>query len=365
VIDIRNLDITLGEFNLRQINLRIPEGAYFVILGPTGAGKTVLLECIVGLHQPDAGQIFLNQQEVTLLKPEERRLSYVPQDYCLFPHLTAYENIAFGMRSAKMPAAVIAETVARLAGMLHITALLRRRPLTLSGGEKQRVALARALAVRPRVLLLDEPMAAVDERTREEMCEELKALQREFGTTTIHVSHNFEETLAVADLIGIFQDGRIVQVGDPRTVFHQPVSEFVADFTGARNILRGEVKAAGNGAVFHLDDLRLRVDGACPGPATLVVRPESIRLLADAASDENRLCGAVVRMVDKGPTYKIDVATGAVSWVLLASKREAADLALAPGRPVTLDIPPSAIHLIPAEDQALPPSPILLESVMP
>ena len=159
---IERLSIRLGEFDLRDISLEVREGEYFVLLGPTGTGKTVLVECIAGLHRPKSGRIFLNGRDITDLPPEERGIAYVPQDYALFPNLTAFENIAFGLRVRKFPEAMVRQKVQELAEWLGITYLLHRLPLTLSGGEKQRVALARALAVEPKVLLLDEPLAAVD-----------------------------------------------------------------------------------------------------------------------------------------------------------------------------------------------------------
>jgi molybdate/tungstate transport system ATP-binding protein len=203
MLRVERLSIRLGEFDLRNISLEVREGEYFVLLGPTGTGKTVLVECIAGLHRPKSGRIFLNGRDITDLPPEERGIGYVPQDYALFPNLTAFENIAFGLRVRKFPEAMVRRKVQELAEWLGITYLLHRLPLTLSGGEKQRVALARALAVEPKVLLLDEPLAAVDEQTRERLCRELKAIQRQTGATFVHVSHNFEETLAVADRIGV------------------------------------------------------------------------------------------------------------------------------------------------------------------
>lgn len=354
VIEVRDLAITLGEFALHEIRMLVPEGEYFVVLGPTGAGKTVLLECIVGLHQPAAGSVHLDGRDVTALRPEERNVSYVPQDYCLFPHMTVRDNIAFGMRLRHWPAERLEQKTQHLADLLHITPLLARRPLTLSGGEKQRAALARALAIEPRVLLLDEPLAAVDERTRERLCDELKAVQRELGTTTIHVSHNFEETLAVADRIGIFHRGRIMQVGTPHEVFHQPANRFVAEFTRSENLVPGRVVQEGERPHFVTDGLRLPIPAAREGPACLVVRPEELRLHGPGAlAGDGRVAGQVARTVDKGALVKVLVKAGEADWSVLVPTRIARELQLAPGGAVVLEVPADAIHVL-VDDEGPP-----------
>ena len=349
VIQVRDLSITLGEFSLKSIYLRVEEGEYFVILGPTGAGKTVLVECIVGLHAPDAGSVLLDGNDVTSLRPEHRNVAYVPQDYCLFPNMTVARNIGFGLRLRKRPEAEIDLRVAELARMLHIEGLLGRHPLTLSGGEKQRVALARALAIEPRVLLLDEPLAAVDERTRERLCEELKAVQRELGTTTIHVSHNFEETLAVADHIGVFDDGVIRQIGTPFEVFHRPGDEFVASFVGCENIIEGHADVTENGSLFLTETLRLAVDTSYHGRARMVIRPECLRLAPGIADDlENALPARVARVVDKGPMLKAYVNAAGHEWAVLLSPHEARETRMAAGAELRLTAPREHIHIIPA-----------------
>ncbi len=348
VIQVQGLSITLGEFSLKSIDLRVEEGEYFVILGPTGAGKTVLVECIVGLHAPDAGRVLLDGNDVTDLRPEHRKVAYVPQDYCLFPNMTVARNIGFGLRIRKRPEAEIDRRVAELARMLHIEGLLGRHPLTLSGGEKQRVALARALAIEPRVLLLDEPLAAVDERTRERLCDELKTVQRELGTTTIHVSHNFEETLAVADHIGVFDDGVIRQVGTPFEVFHRPADEFVARFVGCENIIEGHVGAAQDGSVFTTDTLKLEVDTEYHGNVRMVIRPDCLRLGPEPADDvENTMPARVVRVVDKGPLLKAYVEAAGRQWAVSLSAHEALEAGVATGSELAMTAPREHVHIIP------------------
>lgn len=351
MIETRQLGLRLGEFELRDINLRVEEGEYFVILGPTGAGKTVLVECIVGLHAPETGSVWLDGRNVTHLKPEERHLGYVPQDYALFPHLTVRQNIEFGLHLRRVPPQERERRVEGLVELLGIGPLLSRHPLTLSGGEKQRVALARALVVEPRALLLDEPLAAVDEQTRERLCVELRNLQRQTGTTIVHVSHNFEETLALADRIAIFQEGSIVQVGPPDEIFYHPQSEFVAHFTRTENIFVGQVEPLSQGGARFRpavsgETVTLSVRTEMAGPALLTVRPEEVRLAQASPGTENALPGRVARLIDKGPLVKVEVAA-ALPCVALLSKAEARSLHLAEGQPIYAVLPAERLHLLP------------------
>lgn len=350
MIEVRDVSLTLGEFHLRDIDLLVDEGEYAVILGPTGAGKTVLLECIVGIHEPARGQVVLDQRDVTRMRPEQRGVAYVPQDYCLFPHMTVFDNIAFGMRLRKWPSGRVSGRVDELARLLHIEPILGRRPLTLSGGERQRAALARALAVEPRVLLLDEPLSAVDERTRERLCDELKAVQRHFGTTTVHVSHNFEETLAVADKVAVFERGRIAQVGTPEDVFCRPNSVSVALFVGITNLLPGAVRPGDGLPEFISGGLRFAVDTGLRGPAVAAIRPENIHLLAaDEAHPDILPSGRVARLTDKGALVKVAFTTAGVDLVALASKREVSRLRIEPGAEVAFEVSPHAVHLLPGD----------------
>lgn len=342
MIEVRGLSIRLGEFSLRQIDLRIESGSYGVVLGPTGAGKTVLLECIVGLHQPDSGRVLLDGADVTHTPPERRRVAYVPQDYCLFPHLTVFENIAFGLRLRRQPAPLVAERVEQLAALLRIETLLGRRPLNLSGGEKQRIALARALAIEPRVLLLDEPLAAVDERTRERLTGELKSIQRELSATIIHVCHNFEEALALADTLAVFCDGEIRQAGPPDDVFHRPNSEFVARFMGCSNLLRGSVLAA-EGGVFVADELRLELPGAPPGEATLVIRPEEIVVGGPGEFPEP---ATVLETTPAQRYVRLRLRAAGHELEAVCRPADARRLQLAPGSTVSVALPPERCHLL-------------------
>jgi len=237
MIEIKNLSINLGNFSLKDINLTIGDKEYFVILGPTGAGKTVLIECIAGLHRIKQGEIWIHGNNATRLAPEERNIGYVPQDYVLFPFLNVIDNIAFGLRQAKYSRTDIGEKAKTLANLMGISHLLYRDTYSLSGGEKQRVALARALALSPEVLLLDEPLSSLDLQTSKYLRLELLRTHKELGVTTLHITHNQVEAEEMADRIGILNMGRLEQVGKPEEVFFYPKNERVADFTGAPNIL--------------------------------------------------------------------------------------------------------------------------------
>ena len=237
MIEIKGLSLYLGEFHLQDINLSIGDGEYFIILGPTGAGKTVLMECLAGIHHIRQGEIWLDGVEITRLAPEERNVGYVPQDYVLFPFLNVVDNITFGLKRAKRSGDGLRERVNRLADLTGIAHLLHRDTRSLSGGEKQRVALARALAPSPGILLLDEPLGALDFRTAKSLRLELRRVHRELGLTTIHITHDLMEALEMADRVAVIQNGRVEQVAPPEEMLFYPEGEAVADFIGAPNIL--------------------------------------------------------------------------------------------------------------------------------
>ena len=242
MIKIADLNIKFTAFKLTDISLRIKPGEYFILLGPTGAGKTLLLEAIAGLHQLESGHIYIKGQEATDLSPELRRAGIVYQDYALFPHLTVAQNIAYGLKQKGLPKQKQKEMARKMADFLGITHLLSRYPPTLSGGEQQRTALARALVVEPEILLLDEPLSALDNQSKKKIQQELRRIHKEFKKTILHISHDMEEALSLGDKIGIMEQGRIIQVGSPQEVFQKPVNKFVAGFVGHDNIFRGRIE---------------------------------------------------------------------------------------------------------------------------
>lgn len=297
MIEVKNAHKALGEFSLRGVDLRIETGEYFVMLGPTGAGKTVLLECIAGLHRLDAGEVWIEGRDVTHLPTELRHVGYVPQDYVLFPHLNLRRNIGFSLALQRVPIEEIERRTEQLAGLLNIGHLLDRKPRTLSGGEQQRGALARALAPAPTVLLLDEPLSALDEGTRAELSVELSRICRELGTTIVHVCHNFDEAIELADRVGIMHQGRVLQVGPPAEVLRQPDSAFIARFVGAQNVFPVKSVDRAGSTITIGDQVRLQVAKLPVAEALLaMIRPEEINV---ARAGEGLAC-RLERVEDRG-----------------------------------------------------------------
>jgi len=237
MLELESLGKHLGLFSIADLDLRLNQGEYFVLLGPSGVGKTVLIEMVAGFIAPDAGRILCKGQDITNSPPEARDFAVVYQDYALFPHLTVAANIAYGLRARGIESKQVAERVHALTEKLNIAALLNRHIGTLSGGEQQRVALARALVTRPRMLLLDEPLAAVDIGLRARLRHELRRIHQHTGTTFLHVTHDPDDALYLADRIGVMLGGRIRQVATPQKLFRSPSDADVAEFLGMRNIM--------------------------------------------------------------------------------------------------------------------------------
>lgn len=227
-----------------SVDLDIGDGEFFALLGPSGCGKTTTLRMIAGLEIPSAGSLKIFGSEVGPLPPNRRPVNTVFQNYALFPHMSVADNVGFGLRMSKTPKSEIAHRVAEAIALVRMEGMENRRPAQLSGGQQQRVALARALVNRPKVLLLDEPLAALDLKLRQEMQFELKQLQREVGITFVFVTHDQEEALALSDRIGVMDSGRLLQVGTPEEIYDAPVDRFVADFIGRSNFLAGTLEAA-------------------------------------------------------------------------------------------------------------------------
>ncbi len=325
MIRLINVSSKKGTFALRSISLEVAAGEYFVLLGPTGAGKTQLLELIAGLHFPSSGEICIEGEDVTVLPPERRRVGFMYQDYLLFPHLTVRRNIAFGLR--RNPGEVRAR-IAEVSRLLKIEHLLDRRIAGLSGGEQQRIALARALAPQPRLLLLDEPLSALDPQTRRELRRELRLLHDQLGMTIIHVTHDFQEALALADRLAVMNEGSIVQVGAPDVVFRRPSSPFLASFLGMENLFRGEVIRCDQGeshsgeafnAIFQSGPLKLAVIADREGPAYAAIRPEEITVSRELlhSSALNNLTGTVTNIEKSGPVVRLTVDVGVPLAALL------------------------------------------------
>jgi ABC-type sugar transport system ATPase subunit len=347
VIELKNVDVTVADFNLQQINLSVAKGMYVVILGPTGAGKTVLLESIAGLHTIRAGEVLLDGRDVTNIVPEERGVSIVYQDYTLFPHLTVRENIIFGLKVRHLPQPKIIEELKWICGIFEVEHLLNRLPATLSGGERQRVALARALITKPEILLLDEPLSALDTESREEMHAQLKDTHQKLNITTLHVTHDFEEAMSLADSIVVINQGKIAQVGKPSEIFYHPSSNFVAHFTMARNIFKGKIIGqVGQEKVFKTDGLEFFASSDKHTAQYAVIRAEMVQLTTEKpVAIANSFRGTVKSIVDKGANILVTMDCPPLFECLLP-RQQFEKMPLNIGNQVYVSFQPSSVHLI-------------------
>ncbi len=278
-LEIQNLSIRLGDFFLHDVSLNMDQGDYLTLMGPTGAGKTILLECVVGFYQPDRGDIFLEDREITSEPPERRRVGIVYQDYALLPHLTVFQNIEYGLKKVDKDKAGRLGKVQAMAESLDISHLLHRRPTTLSGGEQQRVALARSLVVQPRMLLMDEPLSALDPTTRHSIRRLLHRVIKERGVTVIHVTHDMEDVWGLASTVAILKSGRLIQYDSLQRVFQRPCNEFVADFVGAALFSGLAISRNGQGSSVDIGGLELTTVDRLPEfgqEVSIAIRPENV-----------------------------------------------------------------------------------------
>ena len=331
------------------ITLEIPSGSFFALLGPSGCGKTTTLRMIGGFEEPDEGSIFLGERDVVGLPPYRRDVNTVFQSYALFPHLSIFENVAFGLRRKGVQKAQVKGRVTEMLRLVGLEGLGSRRPRQLSGGQQQRVALARALVNDPRALLLDEPLGALDLKLRRELQLQLSGIQREVGVTFVHVTHDQEEAMSMADLIAVMHDGRIEQLGPPAELYEHPRTEFVAGFLGVSNLLDGKLVGrdgtvaqfeTADGARLHVPAARL--DGLADGALRVGVRPEKIKLRAvDGPSDgdpPNTLRGHVTgaSFLGVSTTYLVRTESGTELTVYAQNVGAAGLETLGPGREVLL-----------------------------
>jgi molybdopterin-binding protein len=347
MISLQDLNVDLGEFTLKDINLDVRAGEYFILLGPTGAGKTVLLEAIAGLHPVLKGTISVDGKEVTRVKPEKRGVGIVYQDQMLFPHLSVERNIAFGLKATKCPKQEVKPRIDDAVALLGIGHLLHREPKTLSGGEKQKVALARALVTRPTVLLLDEPLSALDPHTTERMQHELAELHRRLKITIIHVTHDFEEAEALGDRVAVLNDGRIAQVGRPKEVLRHPVSAFVAEFALTRNVFTGQARQAEDGHVrVDIGGIELTAAGNARGVVHVALRPEDILLSPEPlrSTARNSFEGTITQVMDRGAVLYVTV-TVPPDFVCMVTRQAQEELNLRKGVRVWITFKASAMHV--------------------
>lgn len=309
LLSLRNIEKHFGAVPaVAGIDLDIHENEFFALLGASGSGKTTLLRLLAGFEMPTRGSVTLDGQDITHTLPNHRPVNLMFQSYALFPHMTVARNIAYGLEMEKLPRAEIKSRVAEILEVIQLPHLADRKPDQLSGGQRQRVALARALVKRPRVLLLDEPLGALDKKLRGEMQLELKRIQHEFGITFIVVTHDQEEALVMADRIAILQDGVLLQCGSPQEIYEYPQSRFAADFIGVMNFL--PVRRSGDDLVA-LDGTRIVADLngslAGDGAAVAAVRPERLHL--DVRKAENRLTGKITAMAYHGLDLQVHLET--------------------------------------------------------
>ncbi len=306
MVELRGVSKSFGDFTaLHEVSFEIQEGEFMTFLGPSGCGKTTCLRLISGFDTPTSGQIFIGGKDVTFDPPYRRDVNQVFQSYALFPHLNIYENIAFGLRMKKVPSADIKRRVDRVVEMTSLQQFINRKPAQLSGGQRQRVALARAIVCEPKVLLLDEPLSALDAKLRGQMRIELKQLQKKLGITFIFVTHDQEEALTMSDRVAVLSAGRVEQIGTVDEIYYKPATRFVATFIGETNIVEAVVLGQSNGLTrCRLEgglELEVKNPPAAPGESILLsLRPEKIRLARQKPEGINVFPGRVSGEVFKG-----------------------------------------------------------------
>jgi spermidine/putrescine transport system ATP-binding protein len=333
-----------------DVSLAIPRGEFFSLLGPSGCGKTTTLRMIAGFERPDTGRIVIGDTDVTETPPHKRPVNTVFQSYALFPHLTVAENVAFGLRFRAVSAAEKRGRVAETLELVRLAGFGKRKPHQLSGGQQQRVALARALILSPDVLLLDEPLGALDAKLRRELQIELKSIQREVGITFLYVTHDQEEALTMSDRLAVMQRGRVEQLGTPRDVYEHPETAFVADFMGVSNLMRAHSTGNGRVDVAGVELLAGAGQTQRAGVVRLAIRPERVRIEPQGAAGENRVPATIERFVYLGSTTQVHVTLsgGDRLQALVANAEEVEEYDV--GVAVTAYLPPDALRVL-AQDE--------------
>ncbi len=334
-----------GDFYaVREVSLTIADGEFLVLLGPSGCGKTTTLRMIAGFIEPSAGHVRLAGQDVTLLPPWRRNAGMVFQSYALFPHMTVAQNVAFGLEMRKLPRADIERRVEEVLALVRLGGYGGRLPRQLSGGQQQRVALARALAIRPDVLLLDEPLSNLDAKLRQEVRVEIRELQRQLGLTTVMVTHDQEEALTMADRLVVMNEGSVRQVGSQRDLYERPADRFVAGFVGRTTFLAGSIEAPGR---FRSDGgLALACTGGNPGRAALSLRPERVEIgLQPRSGLDNSLSGTVEFVSYLGALIDIHVRLSPSDRLVVQIANREGGFAPEVGQPVHVGWPASAAQV--------------------
>jgi spermidine/putrescine transport system ATP-binding protein len=339
------------------IDLHIEGGEFFTMLGPSGCGKTTTLRMIAGFERPTQGSIRLDGVEMSNTPPHRRKVNTVFQSYALFPHMSVADNVAFGLRYQKLTKAETKQRTEKAMAMVQLTGFEKRRPGQLSGGQQQRVALARALVLEPPVLLLDEPLGALDARLRVDLQVELKRIQETLGVTFVYVTHDQDEALTMSDRVAVMRAGRIEQLGEPQTLYEEPATSFVANFLGSSNLIPATLEGRDNGHCrLAVGSFSLRAGhataAAASGEAMAMIRPERVRLEAHGASGENRMPGMVEEVVYLGfhQELRVRLATGALVKVNVPN--DGAAVEYGQGDAVAVHLPADCLRVLDAEASA-------------
>jgi spermidine/putrescine transport system ATP-binding protein len=336
------------------IDLDIPGGEFFSLLGPSGCGKTTTLRLIAGFERPTAGRILLDGVDMAQTPPHRRKVNTVFQSYALFPHLNVFDNVAFGLRFKDVSKHQVPVMVREVVGRVRLEGMEKRRPSQLSGGQQQRVALARALILNPAVLLLDEPLGALDAKLRKALQIELKGLQEQIGITFIYVTHDQEEALTMSDRMAVMSNGRIEQVGTPAEVYDEPANAYVADFLGVSNLMAAQAEgSSGRACRVRLGDFALlasKGDLGASGRVRLVIRPERIELEPHGTTGENRVPGMVERVVYVGATTQVIIRLAPGETVQMLLKNEGGEVPYQQGTPVSVHLPSAALRVLSEPD---------------
>lgn len=340
IIDLRNITVSYGDNTiLENLNLYINEKEFITLLGPSGCGKTTTLRAIAGFVKPDSGDIIFEGKRINDVPPHKRKVNTIFQRYALFSHMNVYENIAFCPKMQKLPKQEVRQTVAKMLELVNLKGFEKRSIDSLSGGQQQRVAIARALANKPHVLLLDEPLSALDLKLRKDMQRELKNIQQELGITFIYVTHDQEEALSMSDTVVVMDKGKIQQIGTPEDIYNEPVNAFVADFIGESNIVDAimleDYLVTFGGVKFKCLDAGFEKNEFVEA----VVRPEDIQIVEPGASAS--LTGKITGVTFKGVHFEILVDVGGFIWMIQTTREH-----LKEGDTIGMYIEPDAIHIM-------------------
>ncbi|HXW88789.1 MAG TPA: ABC transporter ATP-binding protein [Streptosporangiaceae bacterium] len=355
-VELISLTKRFTEIAVDSIDLTIASGEFFSLLGPSGCGKTTTLRLIAGFEQPTAGRILLDDVDVSGVPPHKRNVNTVFQSYALFPFLTVFDNVAFGLRSRRVAKKEVETRVNDALDLVKLRSFTKRRPGQLSGGQQQRVALARALVLQPSVLLLDEPLGALDAKLRRSLKVELKALQEQVGITFLYVTHDQEEALTMSDRLAVMRDGKIVQIGDPHQVYEEPADTYVADFLGVSNLMPVEIVSRGPGGSCHikLGDSVLDADHGgtdVPDRSHAVIRPERVQVEEFGSVGPNRVPAMVDRLVYLGSSTQIFLRLAPGMELQALTQNDGSHTKLVQGTPVHAFLAPDALRVLPGGGQ--------------